>query len=265
MPRIGLVAGEGRLPIVFARIARSKGDSVIAFGLKGVTDPALEREVERMHWLEWGALQKVVLLMATERIKKIILLGKIRKDAIFRNKAKLDEEAKKIFGSDKKDYALLDKIRAFLKKMGIDIMDSTIYLEELIPQKSVLTKAGPTEAQWRDIEFGASAAKAVSRFDIGQTVAVKDLTVVAVEAAEGTDETIARAGRLVKDGLIVVKCARPNQDMRFDVPLVGLDTLRSVIDANGKVLAIEEKKTLLMDREELVKLADEKGIAVVII
>jgi len=267
MARIGLIAGEGKLPMVFSLVAKDKGDTVIAFGLKGVTDESIKEHVHKMHWLEWGGLQKGAMLLIAERINKIIMLGKLKKELVFKSGHNLDEESKKILDTmnDKKDYAILNGVTKFLNKMGIEVIDSTTYLKELIPSRGTLTKREPTEAEWEDIKYGRDVAKTLSGFDIGQTVAIKEKTVIAIEAMEGTDETIARAGVLVKDGFSVIKVARPNQDMRFDVPLVGMDTLKALIKANGKILALEEKKTLVMDREELVKLADEKGISIIAI
>lgn len=267
MSRIGLVAGEGKLPIVFSIAAKAKGDTVIAFGLKGVTDPALERHVHKIHWLEWGKWQKGLLLLVTERIRKIIMLGKLKKEIFFKQEEGLDNEAKDILEKlgDKKDYAILNEAAKYLKKIGVDIIDSTLYLTDFIPRKGTLTRIEPSENEWKDVLYGHEVAKALSKFDVGQTIAVKEKTIIALEAMEGTDETISRAGKLVKGGFVVVKVARPDQDMRFDVPLVGRETLNALVEAGGKILALEADKTLLMDREEVIKLADENGISIVII
>lgn len=267
MARIGLVAGEGKLPIVFSRFAKEKGDIVIAFGLKGVTEKGIEKYVEKTHWLDWSSLQKALFLLATERIKKIIMLGKLRKDTFFKNEEQFDDSAKKLMAKikDKKDYAILNEVTNLLSKIGIEVIDSTTYLKDLIPGKGTLTKREPTKEELDDIKYGQEVAKALSGFDVGQTVAVRDKTVIAVEAMEGTDVTISRAGSLVNGGFTVVKVARPNQDMRFDVPLVGLDTLSALVDAGGKILSLEAGKTLMMDREEMIRLADEKGISIVAI
>ena len=267
MSRIGLVAGEGKLPAVFSHVAKKKGDKVIAFGIKGVTDEGLEHCVDKMHWLKWGSLQKVALLFVTERIGKIVLLGKVRKEIFFKKEKELDEASKKILDkiSTKKDYSILNEVTGFLKKFGVEVLDSTVYLSEFIPERGVLTERRPTKEESSDIEYGKDIALTLSGFDIGQTVIVKDRTVVALEAMEGTDETIARAGALTAGGFVAVKMARPKQDMRFDVPLVGLDTLKALIRAGGKVLALEAGKTLLIDRDEVIALADEKDISVVIV
>ena len=267
MARIGLVAGYGGLPVVFSKIAKEKGDSVVAFGLRGVTDEELSKYVEKVHWLEWGAFHKALLLLAAERLKKIIMLGKIRKDIFFKGDEKLDDKAKELLAKvrDRKDYSILNEVTKVLAKFGVEVVDPIEYLKGLIPSKGVFTKRNPTESEWRDINYGMDVAREIARLDIGQTVVVKDKTVIALEAVEGTDETISRAGTLCKDGFTVVKSARPNQDMRLDVPLVGLKTLDRIIESNGRVLALEAGKTFLMDKEEMIKLADEKDISVVVV
>ena len=267
MARIGLVAGYGDLPVIFARLAKDKGDTVIAFGLEGVTDPRLGDVAHKMHWLKWGSLQKALFLLATERIKRIAMLGKIKKDVLFKENEALDDQAKSIMkkAGDKKDYAILNEVALMLKKLGVEVIDSSDYLKDLIPQKGTLTKRSPTESEWADINYGKDVASKLAGLDIGQTIVVKDKTVIAVEAVEGTDAAISRAFGLVRGGFVVVKAARPDQDMRFDVPLVGIGTLRTLIDSGGSVLALEGKKTLLIDKEELIKLADDKNISIVII
>jgi hypothetical protein len=267
MARIGLVAGEGKLPIVFALVAKSKGDTVIAFGLKGVTSRELGKHVEKMHWLPWGGLQKGLLLLAAERIRRIIMLGKIKKDTLFNDEGVMDKEARSVLDKikDKKDYAILNEVTRVLSKLGVEVLDSTTYLKDLIPSVGVLTKRLPSPEELIDISYGKDVAKKLSGFDIGQTITVKEKTVIAVEAMEGTDDAIARSGKLVTGGFVVVKVARPEQDMRFDVPLVGPDTVEALARSGGSVLALEAGKTLLMDREEAVRIADRNGLSIVII
>lgn len=267
MARIGLVAGYGTIPIIFAQKAKEKGDTVIALGLKGVTSEELARYVDKMHWFEWGQFHKALMLVVTERIRKIVMLGKIRKDLLFKDEGDLDDEIKTIINKtrDRKDYAILKRVADTLAKFGIEIMDSTTYLEHLIPEKGVLTKRAPTREESEDIEYGRTIARELARLDIGQTLAVNNKTVIAIEGAEGTDEAIKRAGSLSAIGFVVVKVARPEQDMRFDVPLIGLDTVKVLAEAGGKALALEGGKTLLVDKEEVIKLADGKGIAIIII
>ncbi len=267
MEKIGLVAGQGELPIIFSRAAKQRGDSVIAFCLKGVTDEGISGHVDKVHWFDWGELQKAIFVLATERIRKVVMLGKVKKDVLFKEDVKLDEKARELLkkAGDRKDYSILKGVSNALKVIGVEIMDPSPYLKELVPSKGLLTSRKPTKEESEDMEYGRSVAKELSRFDIGQTVVIKNKTIIAMEAVEGTDETIKRAGSLCKGGFVVVKVSRPNQDMRFDIPLVGLQTVRTLIDAGGSALALEENKTFLMDREEIIKLADEKGVSIVVI
>ena len=267
MARIGLVAGYGELPIIFAKKAKEKGDTVIALGLKGITSEELSNYVEKIHWFEWGDLKKAMLLAVTERLRKIALLGKIKKESLFKDSKKFDEEAKKIMktAGGKKDYAVLKGIANLLKTIGVEVIDPTPYLGELVPLKGVLTKRAPAQSEKDDIEYGREVASGLARFDIGQTVVVKDKTIIALEAAEGTDDTVRRGGKLVDGAFTVVKMARPDQDARFDIPLVGLDTVKTIAEFKGSVLALEEKKTLLMNQKEVIKLADEHNIAIIVL
>ena len=267
MARIGLVAGYGELPLIFAKKAKEKGDVVIALGLKGVTSQDLEKYVEKVYWFEWGDLKKALLLAVTQRLRKITLLGKIDKEILLKDTGKLDAEANKIIKASggKKDYAVLKGIAKLIGAVGIEIIDPTPYLEELIPMKGILTKREPTKAELEDIDYGRKIASELARLDIGQTVIVKDKTIVAIEAAEGTDETINRAGQISGGGFTVVKMARPAQDARFDVPLVGPDTIKAIVQNKGSVLALEEKKTFLMDKDQAVRIADDSGLTIIII
>lgn len=267
MAKIGLVAGAGKLPCVFAGLAKTRGDEVVAFGIKGITDASLETCVDKMHWLAWGDLKKAMMLLLMERIKRIALLGKIRKDMVMASTGELDEEAGRLMTSlkDKKDYAILIGISDILKKVGVEVMDPTAYLKELIPSKGFLTEHEPTQEELDDIDYGFKVARSLSGLDIGQTIAVKEKTVIAIEAVEGTDEMISRAGKLVKNGFVVVKVARPDQDMRFDIPLVGPDTLASMAKAGATALGLESSKTFLMNKEDAIKLADSNDISIVIV
>lgn len=267
MARIGLVAGFGELPIIFAKNAKEKGDTVIAIGLKGVTSEELSKYTDKIHWFEWGDLKKAMFLAVTERLNKVTLLGKIKKEILFKNSDKFDDESKAIVkkAGTKKDYAILKGIANLIKTVGIEVIDPTPYLQELVPLKGTLTKRVPTKSENEDIEYGREVASELARFDIGQTVVIKEKTVIALEAAEGTDDTINRAGQLAGGGFTVVKMARPDQDARFDIPLVGPDTVKAVINNKGTVLALQEKKTFLMNREEVISLADSNNISIVVV
>ena len=268
MANIGLVAGAGKLPELFAGLARKKGDRVIGIGLKGVTDGGFEKHVDKLVWVDLGAVQKTIFSLMTDRINKIVLLGKLKKDLFFRGDVALDRDAELMLGklnNDRKDYSLLTEAAKFLGKFGIEIMDPTPYMQEFIPQKGVLTKRGLTDNEREDMDYACQVAKELARFDIGQTVAVKQKTVIAIEAVEGTDDTIARAGKFSKKGFVVAKAARPEQDMRFDVPLIGLETVEALAAAGGTAIALESGKTFLIDRAAVVSFADSHDLAIVIV
>ena len=168
MARIGLVAGGGKLPLMFAKVAKDKGDTVIVFALTGVTDPDIGKCVEKVHWLTWGSMQKALFLLATERIKKIVMLGKINKEVVLKGDGDLDGDAKKTMEKigDKKDYAILGAVTNVLSKFGIEVIDSTLYLKDLMPKKGLLTKRPPSDKELADIEYGRSVASHLSGFDI---------------------------------------------------------------------------------------------------
>jgi DUF1009 family protein len=267
MAKIGIVGGSGKLPLIFSDAARAKGDKVVGIGLKGLTDPALESHVDKFIWIDLGAVQKTVLAVVAERINKLALLGKLKKDLFLQNNESLDADAKTFAGKlgDMKDYSMLNKAAAFLGKFGIEIIDPTPYLGGLLPKKGVLTRRSPTKEEAEDIDYAMGIAGEMAKLDIGQAVAVKNKAVVAVEAMEGTDEAMSRAGNLSKKGFVVVKVARPDQDMRFDVPLVGLETIQAFAKAGGTAFALQADKTFLIDREEIARFADEKNLAVVVV
>jgi len=195
------------------------------------------------------------------------MTGKVPKTLLFNRNMKFDKEASGVINDavDGKDYAIIKMIASRLSKIGVKIIDSTMYLKKLLPKKGVITKREPTPKEWEDIKFGKKIAKQLAGMDIGQTVVVKNKAVLALEAIEGTDEAIKRGGSLGNGDVAVVKVARPRQDMRFDVPAIGPETIDSLITSGAKALAIEAKMTLVVDREKLVKKADEAGITVVAI
>lgn len=268
MDKIGLIAGGGEFPIIFARSARAKGAKVICFAVSGMTDPEIEGAVDRIHWINIGQVAKFVLLLKIERIKRLAMLGKIDKSAIYKNiNIKKDETVNEFFkGLDRKnDYSILEEFTRRLNRAGVEVIDGVEYIPELLPTKGVLTGRKPTPAEEEDIEYGNRIARVIARHDIGQTLVVKQKNVVAVEAMEGTDETIKRAAGLSGEGFVVCKVARPNQDMRWDVPIVGPETIRTIVECGGSVLSIEEKKMFLVNRAEVIRLADENGVSVVVV
>ncbi|MFH1593406.1 MAG: UDP-2,3-diacylglucosamine diphosphatase LpxI [Candidatus Omnitrophota bacterium] len=265
MDRIGLIAGGGRLPIIFAQEARKRGAKVVGFAIKEMASPEFDSACDRVHWVSIGEFKKCLLLFIVERIRKVAMLGKVDKTIIYSD-IKRDYEAASLLKSvkDKNDYTLLDRVTHELSKRGIEVINSTDYLADLLPQKGVLTKRVPTKEEGEDVAFGMKMAKDLARLDIGQTIVVKSKAIVCVEAMEGTDRTIKRAKELCGGGFTVIKVSRPQQDMRWDVPVVGPETLSLIAEHKGKALAIEEKRMFLVDKERCAKIADDNGISIVV-
>ncbi|MEE9499919.1 MAG: UDP-2,3-diacylglucosamine diphosphatase LpxI [Candidatus Omnitrophota bacterium] len=266
MEKIGLIAGSGRLPIIFAKKARSQGVEVIGFPIKGMASSDLGDSCNRIHRLDPEQVKKFFLLLVVERIKKVVMLGKVDKSIIYGKINKGDKALNSLKNSENKsDYAILERITFEFEKRGIKVINGIEYLSDLLPSKGVLTKRTPTQKEYDDISFGFKAAKEIARTDIGQTIVVKDKSVVGVEAMEGTNRTIARAAKLCGEGFIVVKVSRPEQDMRWDVPVVGPETIKLIAENKGKILAIEEKRMFLVEKEASIELADKNDISIVVV
>jgi len=265
--KLGLIAGNGRFPILFSNAARKKGVYVVAVALKEEADPELAKFVDKIYWVSMGELKSLIDIFKKEGIRKATMAGKITKTRLFKNTPKLDPAAHKLLAkaNDKKDMSLLKKAAGILKLFGITLIDSTMFMEDYLPAKGVLSKRAPTKEEWNDIKFGFILAKKMGALDIGQTVAVKSKTILAIEAIEGTDKAILRAGGLGNGNVVIVKTARPRQDKRFDVPTVGPGTIRSLKESGGGVLAIEAKKMFLIDKDECIKLADSNNISLVVV
>ncbi len=267
MKRIALVAGQGRLPFIFADEARKAGAHVIGVAMKGITDGDLESHVDKIYWGDITQPGKALEMFRQEKINYVVMTGKIPKAIIFNKKLNLDKDASEVLGNivDSKDYTIIKAVAYRLKKDGIYVMDPTLYLSKLLLPKGLIAQRPPTKEEWEDINFGKSTAKRIAGMDIGQAVVIRKKMVVAVEAHEGTDAMIRRAGGLDGEGSVVVKVSRPHQDMKFDVPTIGPETIDSLIAAKARVLAIEAKKTLVVDKDEIVRKANAAGIAVVAI
>ena len=263
--RIALIAGNGKFPIFLATAAKLNGVNVIAIAINSESDKEIEKVADKVYWINLGELKKLVDLLKKEQIRYAVMAGKITKTTIFKESIRLDEEAKRLFGRvmDKKDDTLLSAVASRLKELGIELLDSTTFVKGMMPSKGVLTKRKPDRQESEDIEFGYRIAKEIGSLDIGQAVAVKQKALIAVEAIEGTDEMIKRAGRLVGPKTVIVKVSKPSQDMRFDVPVVGLRTIESLKEAASSALAVEAEKVLILEKEEVVKEADRCGIAIV--
>jgi len=266
MGKVGLIAGAGTLPLEFVRSAKESGDQVIVFALNGMASPQLEKEADKVYWLNIGQIAKFAFLMAKERIRKLALLGKVEKKIIY-EKGEHDEEYRKGLKrmKNKKDYSILAEITKTLGKIGVEVIDGLSYLAPLMPQKGVLTRSTPDEQTEKDIKFGYDSAKKLAGMDIGQTVIVKESSIVAVEAMEGTDATIERASSIAGENCVMVKVSRPDQDFRWDIPAVGPDTMTRLVENKYKALAIEADRMFLIEREKVVEMADSAGIVIVVI
>ena len=269
MSRIGLLAGCGRFPLFFAKAAKKCGSEVIAVAIKNETSKEINDLVEHVEWFDIGSLQGMIDVFRKAGITKMVMAGGVTKATMFQNivpDARFLKVFAKVRNSNKanNDDALLRQLCEEFETEGIHVCDSTTYLSVLLPEKGVLTKRQPTDEEKLDIEYGHKIAKQIAGMDIGQTIVIKKQVILAVEAIEGTDKAIMRGGELGRGDVTVVKVARPKQDMRYDIPTVGIETINTLKKAQAKCLAFEEGKTLLLDREEVIRLADEAGIAIVV-
>lgn len=263
---LGLITGNGAFPALVLKEAKEQGFRIALCAIDGETDPRLESLADASHWIKLGQLGAIVDFFKREGIHQAIMAGKITKTNLLKGDVRPDLDMIKALTKVKNhsDDSLLNAVADHLDSKGIKLLSSLSFLtDESLPKQGVLTKRKPSKNETADIEFGWKLAKEVGRLDIGQTVVVKNEAVLAVEAIEGTDEAIVRGGRLGSGDVTVVKVAKPNQDLRFDVPTIGLKTLDSLIQANARVLAFEAGKTILLDRKQFIDLANEHKIAVV--
>lgn len=262
--RIGLIAGNGRFPIVFADNARKLGLHVTAVAHEGETEPELERHVDRIHWIKIGQLNKLINAFKEEGVRQAVMLGGIKKTHVF---STVRPDFRTLALATRvalwKDDDILRELAAELEREGITICESTFGLEGILVEEGTLTSRQPSKKEWEDIRYGWDVAREVGRLDIGQCVVIKDRVVVAVEAVEGTDGAITRGGELGKDGVVVVKRCKPQQDLRFDLPAIGPRTIDVMASVNAAVLAVEAGRTVMLDRDLLLQKAEACGIAVV--
>ncbi|NQT90657.1 MAG: LpxI family protein [Candidatus Omnitrophica bacterium] len=263
--RIALIAGSGKFPLFLANATKANGLQVVVIAVNSETDPAIEKLADKVYWLNLGEGAKLIETLQAEGIRYAMMAGKISKTTLFKEGLKLDEEAKKIMSRviDRKDDTLLSAVASRLKDFDIELLDSTTFLKAMMPAKGLLTSRKPTAQEAEDVKFGFKIAKEMGRLDIGQSVVVKKKAVIAIEAIEGTDEAIKRAGSLIGKDTVVIKVSKPQQDMRFDVPVVGLTTIESLHEAGASVLAIEAGKVLVLEKDEVARAADRYGITIV--
>jgi len=265
MEKIGLIAGNRKFPIIFCEAAKKRGYYIVAVAIKGDANPGLKKYVDKIYWLGLNEFRRLFKIFKAEDVTKIVMAGQINPQRLFSKEIEKDAELRDLLASikDKKADTIFGAIAQKLNGFGFELLDSTTFIEDYLPKKGILTKKEPDFSEWEDIYFGLDLAKEIAYLDVGQTVAVKKKAVVAVEALEGTDNLIRRAGRIAGAGIVVVKVSKPQQDMRFDIPVVGLNTLKNLIKIKARCLAIEAGKTLFIDKEPSIALADKKGIVIV--
>jgi DUF1009 family protein len=262
--RIGLIAGNGRFPIIFADNARKLGYHVSAVAHEGETEPELADHVDRIHWIKIGQLNKLIKAFKEDKVHQAVMLGGIKKTHVFTT---VRPDFRTLAMATRlalwKDDDILREFAKELEREGIVICESTFGLEGILVEEGTLTSRAPSEKEWEDIRYGWEVAHDIGRLDIGQCVVIKDRVVVAVEAVEGTDGAIKRGGDLAKEGAVVVKRSKPQQDMRFDLPAVGPRTIEVMASVKASVLAIEAGRTILLDREIMLEKARSARIAIV--
>jgi UDP-2,3-diacylglucosamine hydrolase len=262
--RIGLIAGSGQFPLIWVREAKRQGYEVMAVGHIGETEKELETLADSLVWVRLGELNKIIKAFKKADITETALAGGIRKARMFKD-VKPDLRALSLLArvGVPKDDALLRAISDELASDGIKVVESTVFLSSLLTPQGSLTSRAMSGEEEKDIAFGWKVVKELGQLDIGQCVVVKRQTVLAIEAMEGTDETIRRGGQLAQEGAVVVKACKPQQDVRFDLPTVGKQTIAVMFEVGATVLALEAGRTIMLEKEQLLKKAEDSGISVI--
>lgn len=267
MEKIGLLAGVGKLPVECARTAKQLGYEVYAVGLLPESDPQIADFATDYQQISVGQLDAILKYLKSKDLQKVTMIGKVTKELLFNGKIQPDKRMIELIMSlpDRSDNTIMMMFVRELAKAGLQAFDQTALIRRLMPRRGVITNREPSSVERQDMDFGFRIAKELGRFDVGQTVVVKNRAVMALEAIEGTDECIRRGGKLANGGAVVAKVSKPDQDNRFDVPTVGKRTVEVMAEVGATALAIEADKTLLVDRKNTVAFADEKGITIVAI
>ena len=268
MGRIGLIAGNGRFPFLVLRGARSLGHDVTVVAIKEEAFRDLEEAAREAgadyHVVSLGQLGKCIKILKSAGVSQAVMAGQVKHVKIFSGIVP-DLTLLSVIAKlpARNTDALISAVADVMREAGVELIDSTAFLQPLLARPGVLTERLPSEQEHEDFQFGYRMADAIAALDIGQTIAVKHKAVVAVEAMEGTDEVIGRAGHLAGPGVRVIKVAKPNQDMRFDVPVIGIATIQAMRVAGASALSIDAGRTLILDGEHVIKSANEAGIAIV--
>jgi DUF1009 family protein len=267
--RLGLIAGNGRFPFLVLDAARGAGHDVIVIAIKEEAFPDLADVAARpprapLHWVSLGQLGECVTLLEDAGVTRAVMAGQVKHAKLFADIVPDMTLLGVLAGLKARNTdALISGVANLLRDHGIELLDSTAFLAPLLAREGVLTRRAPNDDERRDLDFGYPVADAIAGLDIGQTIAVKSAAVIAVEAMEGTDAVITRAGQLAGRGVLIVKVAKPNQDMRFDVPVVGGSTIEAMKAAGATLISVDAGKTLMIDGDAVIRAADEAGIAIV--
>jgi DUF1009 family protein len=281
--KLGLIAGNGRFPFLLLDAARAQGFAVVVAAIREEADPEINHraacdDLITVHWISLGELSRLIEIFKKEGVSAAVMAGQVKHKQIFSSIRPDWRLAKLLLNLRTRNTdMLLGAVAKVLGDEGIELMSSTSFLEPLLAQEGLLTARAPNEEERKNINYGLAVARAVAGFDIGQTVVVAAQACVAVEAMEGTDAAIERAGRLMRSledvsagaastlerRLTIVKVAKPNQDMRFDVPVIGIETIETMVREGASCLSVEAGRTLLFDRDSLIERAGQAGIAIV--
>lgn len=260
----GLIAGNGQFPFLVVEGARKAGASIAVVAINEETDPRINEAAENVTWVSIGQLGKMISFFKAHGVTQVLMAGQVKHAQIF-SKAMPDMRMVKLLWNlpRRNTDALIGGVAAEMAKEGIELIDSTHFIKDQLALEGVLTKRQPSDLERENIEYGLHIADEIARLDLGQTIVVRARACVAIEAMEGTDATIRRAGDLANGKLTVVKVAKPDQDMRFDVPVVGIPTIEAMIEAGATCLAVTAGKTLIFDRQEMIGLANANKICIV--
>ncbi|MEJ7617564.1 MAG: UDP-2,3-diacylglucosamine diphosphatase LpxI [Pyrinomonadaceae bacterium] len=262
--KFGLIAGNGRFPFLVIEGARRAGAELAVAAIRDEADPELERVAQTIEWIRLGQLGKLIRFLKREAVTKAMMAGQVKHVQIFGNAIPDARMLRMLLRLKRRNTdALIGGVADELARDGIELIDSTYFLTDYLPQAGVLTRRAPSEQERGDIDYGLEVAHKIASLDLGQTIVVRARACVAVEAMEGTDATVKRAGELARGQLTVIKVAKPNQDMRFDVPVVGVPTIETMIAAGATCLSLTARKTLMFDRERMIDLANQNRIAIV--
>lgn len=260
----GLIAGNGQFPFLVIEGAKRAGAALSVVAIKEETDPSINQVADPVQWVSIGQLGKMIAFFKKNGVEKAIMAGQVKHVQIFSGAVPDVRMLKMLWNLPKRNTdSLIGGVADEMAKEGIELIDSTYFIKDHLAPKGVLTNRPPTESERENIDYGLHIASEIARLDLGQTIVVRAKACVAIEAMEGTDVTIRRAGELAKGKLTVVKVAKPDQDMRFDVPVIGVPTIKTMVDAGATCLSITAGKTLIFDRGETLKMANIHKICVV--